>query len=47
MPIDILAGSTRMREAIEAGARAADIAATWQADEAAFRALRAPYLRYA
>lgn len=47
MPIDILAGSAKMRQAIERGAHAADIAATWQTDEAAFRARRAPYLRYA
>ena len=46
MPIDILAGSSRLREAIERGARARDIASTWHDDEAAFRSLRAPYLRY-
>ena len=47
MPIDILAGSSRLRQAIERGARAADIAAAWHDDEAAFRARRTPYLRYA
>lgn len=47
MPIDILAGSAKMREAIQGGVHAAEIAATWRDDEVAFRALRAPYLRYA
>jgi len=47
MPIDILAGSSRLREAIERGGHARDIAATWSDDEAAFLARRAPYLRYA
>lgn len=47
MPIDILAGSSRLREAIDRGDRAGDIAATWRDDEAAFLARRAPYLRYA
>jgi uncharacterized protein YbbC (DUF1343 family) len=47
MPIDILAGSSRLREAIERGGHARDIAATWRDDEAAFLARRAPYLRYA
>ncbi len=47
MPIDILAGSSALREAIERGASAATIAAGWRADEAAFRAHTAPYLLYA
>ncbi|MEZ5415976.1 MAG: DUF1343 domain-containing protein [Vicinamibacterales bacterium] len=47
MPIDILAGSSRLRQAIERGDHAADIAAAWHDDEAAFRARRTPYLRYA
>ena len=47
MPIDILAGSERLRTAIERGERAGAIAATWHADEDVFRALRTPYLRYA
>jgi uncharacterized protein YbbC (DUF1343 family) len=47
MPIDILAGSSVLREALEAGATAGAIADGWTADEAAFRALRAPYLLYA
>ena len=46
-PLDILAGSAKMREAIEGGVHAAEIAATWRDDEVAFRALCAPYLRYA
>jgi uncharacterized protein YbbC (DUF1343 family) len=47
MPIDILAGSSVMRESLERGATAETIAAGWRDDEAAFRALRAPYLLYA
>lgn len=47
MPIDILAGASTLRTAIERGDAAADIAATWRDDEAAFRTLRTPYLRYA
>lgn len=46
-PIDILAGSARLREWLERGASAEDLAASWHGDEAAFRTLRAPYLRYA
>ena len=46
MPIDILAGSPALREAIDAGARAADIAATWTAGCEAFRRQRASFLRY-
>jgi len=45
-PIDILAGSPRLREAIDGGASAASIAASWHDDEAGFRALRAPFLLY-
>ncbi len=47
MPIDILAGSSVLRESLERGASAEAIASAWSADEAAFRALRAPYLLYA
>ncbi|MGE0816589.1 MAG: exo-beta-N-acetylmuramidase NamZ domain-containing protein [Vicinamibacterales bacterium] len=47
MPIDILAGSGTTRELVERGASAAEIAAGWRDDEAAFAALRAPYLLYA
>jgi uncharacterized protein YbbC (DUF1343 family) len=46
MPIDILAGSSVMREALERGATAEAIADAWRTDEAAFEALRAPYLLY-
>lgn len=45
-PIDILAGSARLRERIEAGETAAAIAAAWHDDEARFRTLRAPFLLY-
>jgi uncharacterized protein YbbC (DUF1343 family) len=45
-PIDILGGSDRLRQRIDAGERAEDIAASWAADEAAFRALRRPFLLY-
>ena len=42
MPIDILAGSSRLRERIDAGEPAAAIAAAWRDDEAAVpRAARA------
>jgi uncharacterized protein YbbC (DUF1343 family) len=46
MPIDILAGSSRLREAIDAGESGSSIAASWHDDEARFRALRAPFLLY-
>ena len=46
MPIDILAGHSALRIAIDAGASAETIAATWRADEDAFRATRAPFLLY-
>ncbi len=46
MPIDILGGSSRLRERIDAGETAATIAASWRDDEARFRALRARYLLY-
>lgn len=45
-PIDILAGSSRLREQFAIGVPAAEIAASWQEDESRFRALRAPYLLY-
>jgi uncharacterized protein YbbC (DUF1343 family) len=45
-PIDILAGSSTLRERIDAGDTAVAIAATWTSDEARFRATRAPYLLY-
>ena len=46
MPIDILAGDTSLRTAIDAGASAETIAATWRGDEGAFRVTRAPFLLY-
>jgi uncharacterized protein YbbC (DUF1343 family) len=46
MPIDILAGSPRLREAIEADVPARDIAAEWEEPTAAFNRMRAGYLLY-
>jgi uncharacterized protein YbbC (DUF1343 family) len=46
LPIDILAGSDRLRRQIEAGMPAREIAAEWAADEQAFRATREPFLLY-
>ncbi len=46
MPIDILAGSPRLREAIEADIPARDIAAEWEEPTAAFVKLRSNYLLY-
>jgi len=46
MPIDILAGSTALREQIEAGLDARDIAASWRQDEADFRKVRESFLLY-
>ena len=45
-PIDILAGSPALREALESGARAEEIAATWPAAGAPFVAARARCLLY-
>jgi uncharacterized protein YbbC (DUF1343 family) len=45
-PIDILAGSPALREALESGARAEEIAATWPAAGAPFVAARASCLLY-
>lgn len=45
-PFDILAGSTELREQIEAGATIETIRESWQAPAAAFTALREPYLLY-
>lgn len=47
MPIDILAGSAALRTHIDAGGTAETLAASWRADEDAFRRTRAPYLLYA
>ena len=46
MPIDILAGSSALREQIEAGTPPRAIADTWRRDEEEFRRARAPYLLY-
>ena len=46
LPIDILAGSDAVRNQIESGRSGEEIAATWRADEEAFRKARAPYLLY-
>jgi uncharacterized protein YbbC (DUF1343 family) len=46
MPIDILAGSTTLREQIDAGVDAKQIAASWKQDEEAFRNLRKQFLMY-
>jgi uncharacterized protein YbbC (DUF1343 family) len=46
MPIDILAGSKALREQIEAGAEARDIAASWDGPVSAFEQVRRKYLRY-
>ena len=46
MPIDILAGSADLRNQIERGVPATEIAAGWKDDEAAFRKLRQKYLLY-
>jgi uncharacterized protein YbbC (DUF1343 family) len=46
MPIDILAGSDTLRTQIEADVPAAEIAASWKADEDAFRTVRERFLMY-
>ena len=46
MPIDILSGSTTLREQIEAGVSARDIASSWRADEEDFRRVRESFLLY-
>jgi uncharacterized protein YbbC (DUF1343 family) len=46
LPIDILAGSPRFREQIDAGMDAGQMAESWAADERAFKDRRAPYLLY-
>jgi uncharacterized protein YbbC (DUF1343 family) len=46
MPIDILAGADTLRTQIEADMPAAEIAASWRADEDAFRAVRERFLMY-
>jgi uncharacterized protein YbbC (DUF1343 family) len=46
MPIDILAGSDRLRQAIEADVPARDIAAEWDGPTRQFEEVRAGYLLY-
>ena len=46
LPIDILAGSSKLRKQIESDVPAVAIAQSWQEDEAAFRKLRQPFLLY-
>jgi uncharacterized protein YbbC (DUF1343 family) len=46
LPFDILAGSDRLRQQIEAGEDAEAIARSWREDEAEFRGIRANYLMY-
>jgi uncharacterized protein YbbC (DUF1343 family) len=45
-PIDILYGSGRLRAILDAGGDAGELANSWQADEAAFRRTREPFLLY-
>jgi uncharacterized protein YbbC (DUF1343 family) len=45
-PIDILAGSDTLRRHLETDTAAAEIAASWRADEEEFRRLRQQYLLY-
>jgi uncharacterized protein YbbC (DUF1343 family) len=46
LAIDLLFGSDRERRALEAGLPVADICRAWEAEEAAFRQRRRPYLLY-
>ena len=46
MPIDILAGSPALREAVDAGARGEAIAAAWPASHAPFLEARSGRLLY-
>jgi uncharacterized protein YbbC (DUF1343 family) len=46
MPIDILAGSDRLRHQIEAGTNAREVAKEWDEGVATFEKIRAEYLRY-
>ena len=46
LPIDILAGSSKLRQQIEGGVPPVEIAGSWSQDEAAFRKQRQPYLLY-
>jgi uncharacterized protein YbbC (DUF1343 family) len=46
MPVDVIAGGTRIREQIEGGEPVAEIKASWAEDEADFAERRKPYLLY-
>jgi uncharacterized protein YbbC (DUF1343 family) len=46
LPIDILAGSSALREQIDAGVSARDIARSWEHDVAAFEGVRQRFLLY-
>ena len=46
LPIDILAGSSALREQIEAGVPVRDIAASWEPAVAEFLTLRDRFLLY-
>ena len=46
LPIDVLAGSPQLRQQIESGTRAAEIARSWEPAVAAFNRVRAKYLLY-
>jgi uncharacterized protein YbbC (DUF1343 family) len=46
LPIDILAGSTQLREQIEAGVAVEEIARSWEAQVAQFEEVRAKFLMY-
>jgi uncharacterized protein YbbC (DUF1343 family) len=46
LPIDILAGSSTLREQVEGGLAPKEIADSWHDDEAAFRKARQPFLLY-
>ena len=45
-PIDILYGSARLREGLEAGTTADELVRSWDAEVAAFLPVRAPFLLY-
>ena len=46
LPIDILAGSSTLRQQIESNVPPAEMAHSWREDEAAFRTVRQPFLLY-
>src|SRR5262249_13385318 len=46
LPIDILAGSSELREQLESGMAARDVARSWESPVAEFQKLRARFLMY-